>query len=240
MAAFRAAVAAGARVIETDVQLTSDGVLFLLHDDDLPRTTDCVAHGLAAETPAESLPWEQLAGLDAGAWFGPEFAGEPIPRLRELGELLAAQLASCGPAVGLDLEIKLPLRHSAAAVVDAVSAELARPVWADLLAAEEVVMTSFDPEVVMLGLARLPVPVGLLTAATPTPAQIPELAASGVALLMAEQRDVTPGTVATAQEAGLAVGVYTANALDWARVVAARVDAICTDDPAGLRAYLAR
>ncbi|MBN8883806.1 MAG: esterase, partial [Salana multivorans] len=79
LAAFRAAVAAGARGVETDVQLSADGVPLLLHDDGPARTTDSLARGIPAETSIESLPWETLAGLDAGSWFDERFRGEPIP-----------------------------------------------------------------------------------------------------------------------------------------------------------------
>lgn len=236
LAAFRAAIAAGARVIETDAQLTSDGVLFLLHDDALPRTTDSLARGIPADTVAETLTWDELAVLDAGGWFGETFRGEPLPTLASLGALLATPSAE--GSTGLDLEIKPPLVHSAAEMVEAVRAELARPVWADLVAAGEIVVTSFDPEVVTLAIERLPVPVGLLTAATPTPAEVPELAASGIAMLMTEQADVTTEAIAAGRAAGLRVGVYTANAPQWERVLALGVDAICTDDPVGLRARL--
>jgi glycerophosphoryl diester phosphodiesterase len=39
LAAFDAGAALGVDYIETDVQRTADGVLVLLHDDDLDRTT---------------------------------------------------------------------------------------------------------------------------------------------------------------------------------------------------------
>lgn len=239
-AAFRAAIAADARVVETDVQLSADGVLFLLHDDAPTRTTDSARQGIGEETVAETLTWAELATLDAGGWFGPKFAGEPIPLLRDLGELLAAERRR-GADVGLDLEIKPPLTHAVADVVDAVARELAQPCWGGLLEAGEVVVTSFDPEVVTVGMERLPVPVGLITAATPTPAEIAEIAeVAVVGALITEQADLTPEAVAAAHAAGLPVGVYTVNAPDWERMLALGVDAICTDDPGGLRAFLAQ
>ena len=74
MAAFRHAAAAGADYLELDVQRTADDELVVIHDDDLARTTDGV--GLVATTT-----WRGLETLDAGAWFGPAFAGERVPRL---------------------------------------------------------------------------------------------------------------------------------------------------------------
>ena len=50
---------------------------------------------------------------------------------------------------------------------------------------------------------------------------------------------VTPEEVAAAHEAGLQVITWTANSVeDWKRLIAAGVDGIITDDPAGLIAHL--
>jgi glycerophosphoryl diester phosphodiesterase len=69
-----AAFAAGADLVEIDLQKTSDGAVVILHDDTLDRTTD--GSGLVADHTLADL-----APLDAGSWFAPEFAGEPIPTL---------------------------------------------------------------------------------------------------------------------------------------------------------------
>ena len=79
MAAFSVAWAAGTSWVEADIQPTADGVPVVLHDDDLDRTTS--GAGPVRETTARSV-----AGLDAGRWFGAQFAGERVP---ELGTLLA-------------------------------------------------------------------------------------------------------------------------------------------------------
>ena len=64
LAGFDACVRYGYRMVEFDAKLSADNELFLLHDDTLERTTN--GHGAAAEHT-----WDQLAALDAGAWFGP-------------------------------------------------------------------------------------------------------------------------------------------------------------------------
>ncbi|MFD7029866.1 glycerophosphodiester phosphodiesterase [Streptomyces sp. NPDC059917] len=70
--------------VENDVQRTKDGVLVVIHDDTLKRTTD------AAKVFPKRSPWRvkdftaaEIARLDAGSWFRPEFAGARIPTLRE-------------------------------------------------------------------------------------------------------------------------------------------------------------
>lgn len=65
MTAFRAAVAAGADMIETDVHMTKDDVLILIHDHTVDRTTD--GSGNTAE-----MTWAQIAQLNAGDAFYPE------------------------------------------------------------------------------------------------------------------------------------------------------------------------
>ncbi|MFA4994350.1 MAG: glycerophosphodiester phosphodiesterase family protein [Bdellovibrionales bacterium] len=68
---------AGAKWIETDVTLTSDGIPVLMHDETLDRTTN--GHGPIAE-----MTWEKIQQLDAGSWFSPAFAGTRVTSLTEL------------------------------------------------------------------------------------------------------------------------------------------------------------
>ena len=76
-----AAIDVGARyghtMIEFDAKLSKDGQIFLLHDDNLERTSN--GWGVAGE-----LPWEKLAQLDAGGWFGSAFEAERLPLLSEV------------------------------------------------------------------------------------------------------------------------------------------------------------
>ena len=79
LAAFKEAVALGATFIETDLQLTRDARFVAIHDDTVNRTTN----GLGA---VHDLTLAELRKLDAGSWFGSEFAGERIPTLDEILE----------------------------------------------------------------------------------------------------------------------------------------------------------
>ena len=64
-------------------------------------------------------------------------------------------------------------------------------------------------------------------------------AAGGAQILSPEHSTVTPETVRSAHASGLQVVPWTANTpADWERMIAAGADAIITDDPAGLIAYL--
>lgn len=70
MAAARKALEVGADLWETDLAVTSDGGLILMHDDSLVRTTNAVR-----QFPDRS-PWtytsfslNEIRSLDAGSWF---------------------------------------------------------------------------------------------------------------------------------------------------------------------------
>lgn len=78
IAAFRQAreFAGPGVTCETDLRITSDGELVLIHDETVDRTTD--GHGLiSAMTSAE------IGKLSAGRWFGEDFADERVPLLRD-------------------------------------------------------------------------------------------------------------------------------------------------------------
>lgn len=84
MASFDAAIAHGADGLETDVQMTKDGELVLIHDETLDRTTN--GKGLVA---AHTL--RELKSLDAGSRFSPAFQNEKIPTLREFLEFVSGR-----------------------------------------------------------------------------------------------------------------------------------------------------
>ncbi|AQQ55180.1 hypothetical protein B0X71_16645 [Planococcus lenghuensis] len=70
--------------IEIDIQLTKDGVPIVFHDKILDRTTNGTG-ALKNKTLAE------LKALDAGSWFDEQFAGEEIPTLEEVLQLVNGQ-----------------------------------------------------------------------------------------------------------------------------------------------------
>jgi glycerophosphoryl diester phosphodiesterase len=81
LAAFQAAVDLKIDGVEFDVQRSTDGHLFVFHDEELDRTTD--GQGMVFDrTLAE------LKTLDAGATFDVRFRGERIPTLEETFDLL--------------------------------------------------------------------------------------------------------------------------------------------------------
>lgn len=94
MAAFRAAVELGVDQIETDVRVTKDNQLVLIHDATLDRTTD--GTGRVCD-----FTLDELLKLDAGVKKSTEFAGERIPTLAEFMELVRDL-----PEMTIDIELK--------------------------------------------------------------------------------------------------------------------------------------
>jgi glycerophosphoryl diester phosphodiesterase len=84
ISAFDRALALGVGHVELDVHLSRDGQVVVIHDDLLERTTN-------GSGPVASHTWEQLQALDAGSWFGQEFAGERIPTLTQVLERFQQQ-----------------------------------------------------------------------------------------------------------------------------------------------------
>ncbi|MEU5756679.1 glycerophosphodiester phosphodiesterase family protein [Streptomyces sp. NPDC047829] len=89
LAAVDKAAELGIRWVENDVQRTKDGALVVLHDNSLRRTTD------VEEVFPDRAPWNvrdftaaEIARLDAGSWFGPEYAGARVPTLQQFVDRL--------------------------------------------------------------------------------------------------------------------------------------------------------
>ena len=70
------AAALGADYIEFDIRPTKEGKYMLLHDTTLNRTT-------TGKGPIRQATFEEVADLDAGAWFGRPFAGTRVPTLND-------------------------------------------------------------------------------------------------------------------------------------------------------------
>src|SRR5258708_25340749 len=77
LSAFRKAVAHGASFIETDLHLSRDARCVAIHDSTVDQTT-------GGSGAVHDLTLAELRRLDAGSWFGSEFAGEHIPTLEEI------------------------------------------------------------------------------------------------------------------------------------------------------------
>lgn len=224
-AAFGLARAARADMVETDVRLSADGELFLFHDDTAARTTN-VAEVFPdrAGAPITSFTAAELRQLDAGGYFGPQFAGERIPFLSELP-------AAVDFALGVNLEIKAP--QDSPGVEAALASALASPDWARLRERNPVAVSSFDADAVRTFAAAAPgLPVWQLVVMVPGTEVLAAAAAEGVQGVVADHRFLDDPGAAAVRAAGLGLWVYTVNAVpDITRVMELGVDAVITDYP---------
>ena len=219
LAAFETGLKAGFRAFECDVKLSADGVLWLLHDDTLDRTTD--ARGLAAP-----WRWESLQMVDAGSWHSARFKGEPPATLDQVLDFAARHEA------WLNLEIK-PSPDDDARTGDAVARRVAQwvveqpqapmPLLSSFsLAALQAARKTLDDLKVELPLAYL-VEVYEPQALT----QALALRAEG---LHTDWQQVTPEVIAAVHGKGLKLRAYTVNEAETAKsLLAEGLDGLFTD-----------
>jgi glycerophosphoryl diester phosphodiesterase len=151
-------------MVEVDLQRTRDGALVLMHDATLARTTD-VRSRWPGRSPwrVGDLTFDEVRRLDAGRWFSERYAGEPVPTLAELLDVLR------GTGVGLQLELKRPDLHPG------VAADLAAELTHPRSGGTRVVVQSFDVPAMKELKTRVPsLPVGIL--GRPAVANLPALA----------------------------------------------------------------
>lgn len=114
LAAIAKGFEVGDDLIEVDIHLTSDGHAVVLHDDTLDRTTN-------GSGPVSNLTLAQVKALDAGSWYGPQYAGEKIPTLTE-----ALQFINGRGRILLDVKVSpdAALRNAISAALAASGASL--------------------------------------------------------------------------------------------------------------------
>ena len=229
MAAFRKAIEVGADGIEFDVQLSRDGVPFVIHDETLQRTgqpSDYVS----------SLSAEELQLVNVGKWFRSrlgatdDYSNETLPTLQQLLDHF-----SSGDAL-LYLELKCRPEERLRIV----------PITCELLAsysiADHVIVECFDLAVIQEVKRVAP---HLKTAALFQPRITRPHLWSSSRRLIEEAREVAADeialhyrladdlTIESAQSAGFKIVVWTVDDPTW--VIRARklgIDALITNDPA--------
>lgn len=213
LAAFRLGAQHGYRMFECDAKLSADGVVFLMHDATLNRTTD--GHGVGGERP-----WHELSRLDAGSWHSRAWAGEPLATLENLARFCRANDHL------LNIEIK-PTPGVEQRTGEVVARE-ARRLWAG--AHVPPLLTSFRPEALQGALRATPeLPRGLLVD-TLWDGWFAIARQLQCVAVVANQLLWDAPTVAQVQGAGMRCLSYTVND-EWAarRLLALGTDGIITD-----------
>ncbi len=208
LAAFALGARHGYRMFECDAKLSADGVVFLLHDATLERTTN--GQGLAAE-----LDWAALSQLDAGSWHSPQHAGEPLLSLASLARWCIAQ------GCLLNIEIK-PTPGTDRYSGEVIAREAAR-LWEGQAAVP--LLTSFSTEALAAARKVAPdLPRGLLLD-TLSEGWLEQARALGCVAVVCHHPLWDAATVARVHDAGMRCLSYTVND----ETVAAQLIALGTD-----------
>lgn len=206
----------GAEAVEVDVYLTKDHRIIALHDRTTKRTGD--ADYAVAETDAEVL-----RGLDVGSWKDQKYAGEKMPFLEELFEVVPK---------GRKLVIEVKSGPEILPYLEKLVSESS--------VKDQLVLISFNLEVVKEGKKRMPFMPTYWLLGSFNQYSIAE------AVKIAKENNfegldvnynlVNPSFVKAMREADLEIYVYTVNDREVARILRdLKVDAITTDRPEWLR-----
>jgi glycerophosphoryl diester phosphodiesterase len=216
LAAFDLVLDLEIRHLDLDVHCTSDGQVVVMHDDMVNRTTN-------GSGPVASYSLVELRRLDAGAWFGAEFAGQRVPVFAEV-------LARYRGRVHMHTELKGRTAHLAQRTVDLVRQY-------DMTA--QVTITSFQQPALQEVRTYAPELPTVWLVQQVNEAIIAQARQMGVSQLCPVAHTVTPELVRHLHAAGFVVRAWgvTDEAL-MRRVVDAGADGMTVDFPDKLVAYL--
>ncbi len=219
LVAYREALAEGAELAECDVYLSKDGVVYLMHDADVKRTTN-------GEGAGTGFTMAELHALDAGSWKDPRYAGEPVPTLAALLRQHAAD------PMAIVVEIKQA--GIAAPVVECIRAEDA---------IERTVVISFSrDECHAVRLLEPRLPVLFLVSIPKEPERrarlLDEALVAGWQGVDAHAPTLDEAFVRSAHARGLTVWAWTCDqAEQWESLAAMGIDGVTTNRPGAFRAW---
>ena len=207
--------------VETDLQLTADGVVVLIHDETVDRTTN--GTGAVAD-----LTFAEIRALDAGTWYSAQFAGVTVP---SLDEFLGVFSSSSKQAL---LELKgFWTVDQVRLVANQINASGTQ---------NRVTFASFDFTTIMnLHTAAPSIPRVIIQRMLPAdPVGLAEHFHAIAILTSPASIEADPHAVAAMHEAGLGLLLYTLNSKQrWSEALALGVDGIITDTPSILDEWLA-
>lgn len=224
LVSFRAAVDAGADVLEMDVHATRDGRIVVIHDPTVDRTTDGTGE-------VRGLTWDELQQLDASARFAPLPGEIAVPFTGPQRVPLFDEVLEAFPGGLFNVEIKQgepALEEAVLAVIDRHQARSRV-----LLAAEHAVIARRIRAAagdVLGGMSAEDV-YGFLTALD-DPAYVPPAFALQVPATFGDMAIVTEVTVARAHALGMEVHVWTIDdPTEMTRLLDLGVDGLITNVP---------
>lgn len=233
--AFKYAIEQGVDVLELDVAVTKDGIAVVSHD---PLINATICSGPKTGIPIHTLSLAELHEYDCGAKRNPNFAtqvpvpGTHIPTLDEVFDL------SRGTKVWFNVETKIFADHPEYTPGPEEFTQMILDLMRKHGIEKRVILQSFDPRTLRV-MKKLD-PSIPRAALFETDRDWPEVAREFEATLYSpDYHLVTKERVAQAHASGLQVVPWTVDKQeDWQKMVDAKIDAIITDDPASLIAWL--
>ncbi len=235
--AFEYAIAQGVDALEMDMAVTRDNVLVISHD---PILRPPVCSGPRDQALIHSLTFAEVRQWDCGAVRNPAFSTQtPIPgtRMPTLDEVF--QLAPLG-GFDYNIETKSFPDHPECTPPPEEFVRLVLAAVRQRHIEKRIILQSFDFRTLVAMRRQAPeIRLSALTETDPRPFAAIAEEAGQAEIVSPEFHLVTAAKVEAAHQAGLHVVPWTVNQeADWDRLIAARVDAIITDNPAALIAYL--
>ncbi len=235
--AFEYAIDQGVDAIEMDVAVTKDEVPVISHD---PVLNPEICRGLAGTKVISEMTFAELRKWDCGSLVNPHFPKQtPLPgtRIPSLEEVLA--LSKRGNFV-FNIETKIFKDKPQYTPPPDRFAELLLHLIDRHQLRSRVIVQSFDFRTLQ-AMKKLAPDIRL--AALDEDEKLGDFVTvarrAGAGIISPEKGMVTPSRVVAAHQAGLQVIPWTANTpQEWDALIAAGVDAIISDDPAALIAYL--
>jgi len=215
LSAIALALDCGTPMIEIDVQYTRDHEMVLFHDDTVERTTN----GSGA---INELSLHDVQQLDAGSWFSSSFAGERIPKLSDVLEIIRGRAY-------VNLEIK-PRPDSPEARAETLELiEMLR----SMSMLDMCLFSSFDHAAIAFVRSVLPTLPTLalnIPGDTRSPARV--VRDSGADGFGCSIEELSPAIMRVCRQFGIPTGVYTVNTEDELnRVVSLGVNGLVTNMP---------
>ena len=234
--AFEYAIKIGADVLEMDVAVTKDNVLVISHD---PHINPEICKGPHPGVAIHKLTLAELREYDCGVLKNPHFPRQqPVPgtRIPTLDEVLSL---SRGNNVQFNIETKSFPDHPELTPRPDVFARMLLDVIRKHQLDSRVIVQSFDFRT-LHATKRLAPNIRLSALWEGDARPFVDIAHAGEAGIISPLfKLVTPQQVKSAHDAKIQVVPWTADTpADWQMLIDAGVDAIITDDPAALIAYM--
>jgi len=234
--AFQYAIGIGVDVLELDMAVTKDNVLVVSHD---PTLLPKICGGPKPGAAIHELTLAQLREYDCGKRKNPDFPKQqPVPgtRVPTLDEVFAL---GRGNNVEFNIETKIFLDKPELTPSPEEFVKLVLAGVRQHHLEKRIILQSFDFRTLHV-MKKLAPEIRLAALYEGSPKSFVEIAKEADAGIISPHYSlVTKEQVAAAHKSGLEVVPWTANTpADWDKLVDAKVDAIISDDPAALIAYL--